>query len=58
VAWYIGIARLDVNAGRIVLPAKDAAKAEVVEDLLLDVLFENGRLHLVAHPRLAARVKH
>lgn len=30
------------NAGVLVLVAGDAAKAEIVEDLLLDVLFENG----------------
>jgi hypothetical protein len=42
-AWYVGIARLDVNTGGVVLPTEDAAKAEVVEDLLLDVLFEQMR---------------
>jgi len=30
------------DAGILVLVAGDAAEAEVVEDLLLDVLFENG----------------
>jgi hypothetical protein len=33
-AGDVGVARLDVDAGSIVLPAEDAAKAEVVEDLL------------------------
>ena len=31
------------DAGVLVLVSGDAAKAEVVKDLLLDVLFENGR---------------
>jgi hypothetical protein len=30
------------DAGVLVLVAGDAAESEVVEDLLLDVLFENG----------------
>jgi len=39
-----------------VFPAEDATVVQVVEDLFLDVGFENGRWRLVAHPYLAARV--
>ncbi|HEY1219745.1 MAG: hypothetical protein ABSE42_22525 [Bryobacteraceae bacterium] len=54
-AWDVGVARLDVDAGGIVLPTEDAAKAEIVEDLLLDVLFERirGRLVVVKSKRYA-----
>ena len=41
-AWYVGISRLDVDTGSIVLPAEDAFEAEVVKYLFLDLLFENG----------------
>ena len=42
-AGDVGVACLDVDAGRIVLPTVDAAKTEIVENLLLDLLFENRR---------------
>jgi hypothetical protein len=38
------LAGFDEDAGRVVLPAEDAAIAEVVKDLLLDLLSEDGRL--------------
>ncbi len=40
----VGIPRLNKNSSRVVLSAETAAIAEVVEDLLLDVLFEDGRV--------------
>jgi hypothetical protein len=43
--WDVATVRLP-DAGVLMLVAGDAAKAEVVQDLLLDVLFENGSLAL------------
>jgi len=37
------VAAFSVNAGVLVLIAGYAFPAEVIEDLLLDVLFEDGR---------------
>ena len=38
----VRVPRFNENAGRVVLPAEDSAVAEVVEDLLLNLLFEDG----------------
>ena len=38
----VGVSGFDENACGVVLPAEDSAIAEVIEDLLLDLLFEDG----------------
>ena len=42
VAGDVRVPAPDKDSGSVVLPAEDSAIAKVVEDLLLDLLFEDG----------------